>query len=419
MVVARISAIAGLHRVRRCNTLPEMPHACDDNPSQIGREHGSWIRQKLRPQAQGHQQSMTLMEMPVSPDQDETIEQPVRTARSTANELKAAARRLAAHCAAYRGASPGPAIWQVASTTAAFVALVALMLWSISVSYMITLALALPAAGLLIRFFIIQHDCGHGSFLPSRTANDILGRLLSVLTLTPYGLWRREHNQHHAGSGNLDRRGVGDITTLTVKEYQALSLRGRIMYRIYRNPAFLFGIGLPLYFLVLQRLPWFHPYPARQTWGSVMRLNAGLVVLYAPLMWLFGWATILMIAIPILMLSSAIGGWLFFIQHQFEGTHWEEAQTWDFQVAAIYGSSYYVLPPVLQWFTGNIGLHHIHHLCSMIPNYKLQACLDASPELKSLNRLTLWESLMCARLTLWDEANRRLIGFRELRGIPV
>ena len=309
------------------------------------------------------------------------------------------------------------AIWQVASTAAAFIALVSVMILSLRFSYLLTLALAFPAAGLLIRFFIIQHDCGHGSYLSNRKANDILGRLLSVLTLTPYGLWRREHNHHHASSGNLDRRGIGDITTLTVKEYEALSWPGRMKYRIYRNPAFLFGVGLPLYFLLIQRLPWFHPYPAKQTFGSVMRLNAGLVAFYAPLMYLFGWAQILMIAVPILILSSALGGWLFFVQHQFEGTHWEEGDSWDFQVAAIYGSSYYVLPSVLQWFTGNIGLHHIHHLCSMIPNYKLQACLDASPELKSLNRLTLMESLMCARLTLWDEANRRLIGFREYRAL--
>ena len=358
---------------------------------------------------------MTLSVCPDTPELEKHVSTPGAMARNAANEMKAAARRLAAHCATYKGASPKAAIWQVATTTAAFLALIAIMLKILEISYLLTLVLALPAAGLLIRFFIIQHDCGHGSYLPSRAANDILGRLLSVLTLAPYGLWRREHAQHHAGAGNLDRRGVGDITTLTVKEYEALTLLGRIRYRIYRNPAFLFGIGLPAYFLVLQRLPWFHPYPARQTWGSVMRLNTGLVALYAPLMWLFGWAEMLMLAVPILILSSAIGGWLFFIQHQFENTMWEEGSDWDFQIAAIYGSSYYVLPSVLQWFTGNIGLHHIHHLCSMIPNYKLQACLDASPELKSLNRLTLLESLTCARLTLWDEANRRLIGFRELR----
>jgi acyl-lipid omega-6 desaturase (Delta-12 desaturase) len=362
---------------------------------------------------------MSLMDTPARPD-DETAATAIgRSARTAGNDLKTAARRLAAHCAAYRGSSLWVAIWQVASTTAAFVVLVALMLASLKISYLLTLLLAVPAAGLLIRFFIIQHDCGHGSFLPSKLGNDILGRVVSVLTLTPYGLWRREHNQHHAGSGNLDRRGIGDITTLTVKEYEALPVSGRIKYQIYRNPVFMFAIGLPVYFLLIQRLPWFHPYPFRQSFGSVMRLNAGLVAFYAPLMYLFGWAEILMIALPILVLSSAIGGWLFFIQHQFEETHWEGGPAWDFQVAAIYGSSYYVLPPVLQWFTGNIGLHHIHHLCSMIPNYKLQACLDASPELKALNRLTLMESFACVRLTLWDEANRRLIGFREFRALQI
>ncbi len=359
---------------------------------------------------------MTLLELLARPSgRTESDVTSVYPARIDAASLKAAARRLAAHCAAYRGASPNQAIWQLASTSAAFVATITLMLISMRWSYILTLILALPAAGLLIRFFIIQHDCGHGSFLPSREANDLLGRLLSVLTLTPYGLWRREHAQHHAGSGNLDRRGVGDITTLTLGEYRLLSWRGRLRYRVYRNPVFLFCVGMPFYFLVLQRLPWLHPYPAKDTWASVTRLNMGVVAFYASLMWIFGVAEILMIAIPILILSSAIGGWLFFIQHQFEHTHWDESQAWDFQVAAIYGSSYYVLPPVLQWFTGNIGLHHIHHLCSMIPNYKLQACLDASPELKSMNRLTLRDSLNCARLSLWDEANRRLISFRELR----
>ena len=367
----------------------------------------------------GFRKQMTLMDHPAMPEQqDATVEvEPAPATRAT--ELKAAARKLAAHCAAYRGASISDAVWQVGTTAAAFIALVAVMLYTIEFSYPLTLLFCLPAAGLLIRFFIIQHDCGHGSFLPSRAANDILGRLVSVLTLTPYGLWRREHNVHHAASGNLDRRGIGDITTLTVSEYAALPVMGRIKYRIYRHPAFLFGVGLPLYFLVLQRLPWFHPHPARQTWGSIMRLNAGLVAFYAPLMWMFGWANILMLAIPILILSSAIGGWLFFIQHQFEDTHWESGPDWDFQVAAIHGSSYYVLPPVLQWFTGNIGLHHIHHLCSMIPNYKLQACLDASPELQAMNRVTLWQSIMCARLALWDDANRRLIGFREFRALQM
>ena len=360
---------------------------------------------------------MTFIDEPQAPIRDRGRLKAAPRRPTTATELKAAARRLAAHCAAYRGSAPVLAIWQVVSTTIVFLGLIGAMLMSLKVSYFLTLLLALPTAGILVRFFIIQHDCGHGSFLPSREANDILGRLISVLTLTPYGLWRREHAQHHASSGNLDRRGVGDINTLTVEEYRALPWRGRLGYRIYRNPIFLFGIGLPSYFLLLQRLPWLHPYPVRQTWGSVMRLNAGLVVFYAPMMWLFGWANILLVAFPILVLASSIGGWLFFVQHQFEGTHWEDSDDWDFQVAAIYGSSYYVLPPVLQWFTGNIGLHHIHHLCSMIPNYKLQACLEASPELQSLNRITLWQSLACPRLALWDEASRRLITFREMRSL--
>ena len=333
------------------------------------------------------------------------------------HELKQAARRFAAHCAAYKGADTGKAILQIVTTAIPFIVTVGLMFYLVERSYALTLLLSLPAAGLLIRFFIIQHDCGHGSFFPSRLANDTLGRTLSVLTVAPYGLWRRAHAQHHAASGNLERRGVGDIDTLTVKEYLSLSFLQRIKYRLYRNPAFLLLFGVPFYFLVLHRLPWGHPYKVRETWRSVTGTNLGMLAFYGLLTLLLGWKSMLMVALPIVIIASCIGGWLFFIQHQFEDTFWEESKNWDFQVAAIFGSSYYVLPKVLQWFSGNIGLHHIHHLCSMIPNYKLQACLDANPELQTINRLTFWESLKCMHLKLWDEKNRKLIGFGEIKTV--
>lgn len=323
-------------------------------------------------------------------------------------------RRLAAHCQTYRGSVTRLAILQIATTVIPLTLIVAAMFATVRTNYWLTLLLAIPAGGLLVRAFIIQHDCGHGSFFGSRKANDSLGRLMSVLTMAPYGLWRREHALHHATSGNLDRRGAGDIDTLTVSEYQALSILGKLRYRLYRNPLFLFGIGVPFYFVFIQRLPWLHALPARDAWKSVMGLNLALAAFYGPLVYAFGLSDVVFVVWPIVHLASAAGGWLFFVQHQFEETRWDEAGEWDFQVAALLGSSFYDLPRVLNWFTGNIGLHHIHHLNSMIPNYRLQDCLNASPELKALNRLTLWESFACARLKLWDEANRRLIRFDEL-----
>jgi omega-6 fatty acid desaturase (delta-12 desaturase) len=288
------------------------------------------------------------------------------------------------------------------------------MIWIGSGNPLAIVLLAVPVGGLLVRFFIIQHDCGHGSFVASRRWNDIIGRAMSVLTVTPYGLWRRVHAQHHAGSGNLDRRGAGDINTLTVREYLGLTPGGRLRYRIYRNPAFLFLLGVPAFFLLIQRTPWLHPLPPRDTWKSVMGLNAAIVAFYGGLGWLIGYGLLVLIAVPAIVVASCIGGWLFFIQHQFEDTHWEPGSAWDFQIAAVQGSSYYDLPPVLNRFTGNIGLHHIHHLNSMIPNYRLQECLAASPEFQALNRITLWESFKCARLTLWDEDQRRLVGFGDV-----
>jgi omega-6 fatty acid desaturase (delta-12 desaturase) len=323
-------------------------------------------------------------------------------------------RRLAAHCQKYRGSLPKVALRQLITTLALLAVTLGVMFATVDSAYWATLILAVPAAGFLVRAFIIQHDCGHGSFFSSRLANDWVGRLMSVLTLAPYTVWRREHAYHHATSGNLDRRGAGDIKTLTVREYLQLPRLQKLRYQIYRNPIFLFGIGVPVYFIILQRLPWFHALPARETWRSVAALNAGLVLFYLPLVYWFGISHVLWVGLPVLHIASAVGGWMFFVQHQFEETTWEQAEGWDFQVAALLGSSYYQLPRLLNWFTGNIGLHHIHHLSSMIPNYRLHDCLAASPELKSINRLTLRDSLKCTRLKLWDETHRRLIAFSEL-----
>ena len=309
-------------------------------------------------------------------------------------------------------------IVQLGTTAVPFFLLLGGMLACVSQGYAwIAVLLSIPVGGLLVRLFIIQHDCGHGSFFASRTANEWVGRLISLLTLAPYDFWRRSHALHHATSGNLSRRGIGDVTTLTVQEYLALTPWQRIGYRIYRHPLFLFGFGVPFYFLVYQRSPLFHPLKVKDIWKSIIGLDAAMVAVYGGLMWLIGVKPVLAVIVPIVFVASSIGGWLFFVQHQFEETHWEYAGDWDYQVAAVHGSSYYVLPPILQWFTGNIGLHHIHHLCSTIPNYRLQECLDASPELQTMNRLTLLESLNCVRLALWDEANRKLVSFREARGL--
>ncbi len=294
-------------------------------------------------------------------------------------------------------------------------ALILAMIWLAESAYWLTLLLSIPLGGLLVRCFIIQHDCGHGSFVESKLANDIIGRCMSLVTVTPYALWRRVHAKHHATSGNLEHRGSGDIDTLTVREYLERSPASQLRYRFYRNPFFLFLVGVPTFFVILQRLPWGHPLGFRDSWKSVLGLDLAIVLIYGLLGLLISFKVLLMIALPSIVVASAVGGWLFFIQHQFEDAHWEHADTWDFQVAAVYGSSYYVLPRILNWFTGNIGLHHIHHLNSLIPNYRLQECLDASPEFKALNRLKLRDSFGCARLTLWDEDARRLIGFSDLK----
>ena len=323
------------------------------------------------------------------------------------------AKRLAAHCNQYKGSIRSRALTQIATTAIPFAAVVALMLATVEQHYWATLLLAIPGGGLLVRFFIVQHDCGHGSFFASRRWNDTVGNLMSLLTLAPYDLWRREHAHHHATSAHLEKRGIGDINTLTVAEYRALSSWGKLKYKLYRHPLFLFGLGVPLYFLIIQRLPWGHGYPAREAWPSVLKLNVALALFYGTIGYFTGYANLAWIGLPMLHVATAAGGWLFYIQHQFEDTTWERADEWTFQAAALQGSSYYELPPVLNWFTGNIGLHHIHHLNSMIPNYRLMECLKASPELEQLNRLTIGDSWKCAGLKLWDEDKRELVGFAD------
>ena len=314
------------------------------------------------------------------------------------------------------GADAGRSTYQLLSTAILFAAALAMMAVASQDYYWLSLLLAIPTAGLLVRLFIIQHDCGHGSFFRSRTANDSVGRALSVLTLTPYGSWSQGHAIHHASTGNLDRRGRGDVETWTVAEYEAAGPLKKFFYRLYRNPLVMVLIGAPLNFIVLQRLPVGHGFRDRDSRRSILALNLALLVVFGLAVVAFGILPVVAIYLPVMIIASWVGNWLFYVQHQFDLTHWERDQEWNFHTAALSGSSYFKLPAVLQWFSGNIGLHHVHHLCSRVPNYRLQACLDAAPELLGVTKVvTLRESLGCWRLSLWDEQRQALVAFRDLR----
>ena len=315
--------------------------------------------------------------------------------------------------AKYREPDRKRSIIEIIITATPFVLLWLLAWASLSVSYWLTLAIALPAAAFLVRLFMIQHDCGHGSFFRRRSTNDWVGRVIGVFTMTPYDVWRRSHATHHSTTGNLDHRGFGDITTLTIAEYEALPWWRQLGYRIYRNPLVLFGIGPAFLFIIQNRLPFGYFRSGWQYWLSAMTTNAAIIVVAGLIMYFVGWKPFLMIQLPILMLASSMGVWLFYIQHQFEDAFWEPNPSWTFHEAALYGSSHYDLPVVLRWFTANIGVHHVHHLYSKIPYYRLQKVLRENPELADVRRMTLWQSLSCLRLRLWDEKARKLVSFRD------
>jgi omega-6 fatty acid desaturase (delta-12 desaturase) len=313
----------------------------------------------------------------------------------------------------YRDPSRSRGMVEIAITLLPLVALWVLAWLLLSVSYLASLLVAVPAAGLLVRLFMIQHDCGHGAFFRHRLANDWVGRVIGVLTLTPYDYWRRTHAVHHATSGNLDRRGMGDVDTLTVREYRALPRWDRLRYRLYRHPLVMFGFGPAYLFLLQQRLPVGLMRGGWQPWLSTMLTNAAIALAAAVLIWLIGLQAFLLVHLPIMLLAASIGVWLFYVQHQFEETFWREHKHWDLHEAALYGSSHYDLPGILRWFTANIGIHHVHHLCSRIPYYRLPRVLHDHPHLGNIGRLTLLESVRTVRLVLWDEAQGRLVSFRE------
>ena len=304
-------------------------------------------------------------------------------------------------------------LWQIANTFAGYIVLWGLMIWSLRISYWLTLALAFPAAGFMVRMFIIFHDCGHGSFFKSRKANDFVGFITGVITFTPYYHWRYQHALHQATNNNLDRRGVGDVKMLTLREYQALPSLGKLGYRILRHPFFMFFIGPPLLFIFLQRYP-SRPGGKREQM-SVWWTDLALVGVILTMSLLFGFWKYWLVQLPISIIATNSGVWLFFIQHQFENVYWERQEKWDFVKAALNGASFYKLPAVLNWFTGNIGFHHIHHLNPHIANYWLSKCYRENPIFQQVRPLTILRSLKSLGYRLWDEEAHRLVGFNALK----
>ncbi len=317
--------------------------------------------------------------------------------------------------APYREPLPGRSLLELLLSALPFVGLWALIAVGVHHGLWAALLLAVPAAGFLVRLFMIQHDCGHGSFFRGRTANDLVGRVLGVLTLTPYAYWRRCHAMHHAGAANLDRRGIGDITTLTLSEYLDLPRRRRLAYRLLRNPFVLLLLAPAFLFIIKHRLPIELIDGGREVWISTMATNFALLTMFGALGALIGFGDLLLVQLPITLLASSIGVALFFVQHQFEHTWWARSGRWHFATAALAGSSHLDLPAPLRWLTLNIGIHHVHHLAARIPSYRLPEVLRDHPELRARGRLTWRDTLACFRLALWDEANQRLISFREAR----
>ncbi len=288
-----------------------------------------------------------------------------------------------------------------------------LMYESLSLSYWITLGLSFPAAGMLVRLFIIYHDCGHGSFFKSRKLRDFLGVLIGILTFTPYFSWSHNHNIHHETAGNLDKRGIGDVWTLTVEEYKKCSAWKKIIYRFYRNPVTMFGIGTLFVFLIGNRF-------TRKDMDERGRIgvyitNAGLFVFATAMSFIIGFKAFVIIQFPIIYLAGIMGFWLFYIQHQFDPSYWSRNESWDYKKVALEGSSYYKLPRILQYFTGNIGFHHIHHLSPLIPNYNLSRCHRENSIFNQIRPLKFRVAFRALTFRLWNESTSEMISFRKMK----
>jgi omega-6 fatty acid desaturase (delta-12 desaturase) len=318
----------------------------------------------------------------------------------------------------YWGADTSRSLTQLLVSAGSFAILWYAMLRSLQVGYWLTLLLAIPTTGFMMRLFMIQHDCGHGSFFHSRRARDWVGFGIGVLLLTPYEYWRKTHAYHHAHSGDLDFRGFGDIDTFTVAEYWSWSPGKRLGYRVYRHPLVLFTIGPWFHFIVKHRFPWDIPRDWTHAWRSVWATNLALVVIVAVMWATVGIERFLLVQIPVTLMACTLGVWLFYVQHQFEHTYWNWHHQWDYYDASLYGSSYLKLPAPLQWITANIGVHHVHHMSARIPNYKLQQVHDENPEFHVVTKVTFKDTWKLMNLTLWDEDADRLIRFRDLEGRP-
>ena len=340
-----------------------------------------------------------------------------RTRRGRPGSWRRVARK-ASHLSQFRTADLARpnlrrSVLALATSVVPFLGLWYLMYRLLDVSYLLALLLAVPAAGFLVRTYIVFHDCAHGSFLPGKRANTWLGAVLALIVFTPYARWKRDHVVHHATAGDLDRRGAGDVPTLTVAEYNARSKRGAFSYRMFRNPLVMFGLG-PFFSMVVQQRfvkkidP---PRIRRSIWGT----NVVLALIVAGLCLLVGWQAFLLVEAPIMMIAGAGGIWLFYVQHQFHDTYWERSADWTYTDAALRGSSYLRLPKVLQFFSGSIGLHHVHHLHPKIPNYNLQRAHNANPIFQTVPAMSMWDGLRAVRLKVWDEDLARLVTWADLR----
>ncbi|MCU0724988.1 MAG: fatty acid desaturase [Planctomycetes bacterium] len=330
-------------------------------------------------------------------------------------ESRAATARWNRILAPFFGPETRRSVVQLVSTAVPFAGFWALSYLALDVSFWLTLALAFPAAGFLVRLFMIQHDCGHGSFFRSPRARDWTGRVLGVLTLTPYEYWRKTHAWHHAHSGDLDHRGFGDIDTLTVEEYRALSWFRRLGYRLYRHPAILFTVGPLFHFVLIHRFPWTTPRAWKKAWRSVLWTNVALAGIVVLAHFTIGLRAFLLVQGPVVAITCMAGVWLFYVQHQFETAYWRRHGDWNPTEAALEGASHLALPWPLSWLTADIGIHHVHHLSSRIPNYRLREALTAVPELANATRLRIRDTLRPLSLALFDETAGRLVRFRDAR----